>query len=104
VAINTQKTAVNSLAFFYNQYLKQPMGDLGCKYATKQRSIPIVLTTEEVKQILHQLSGRNHLIISLLYGSCLRISQCLKLRDQDVDLQNLSLKGYDGWIKFHYSK
>ncbi len=96
VAMNTQKTALNALAYLYNQYLKQPLGDLGFKYATKQRSLPTVLNSAEVKLILDQLSGRNHMIFSLLYGSGLRITECLRLRIQDIDLQNLSLTVRDG--------
>lgn len=96
VAINTQKTALNALAYLYNQYLKQPLGNLGFKYATKQRTLPVVLSPEEIKCILNNLHGRNHMIISLLYGSGLRISECLRLRIQDVDLGNLSLTVRDG--------
>lgn len=96
MAVNTQKTALNALAYLYNQYLKQPLGDLGFKYATKQRSLPIVISPGEVKQILSNLSGRNYIVISLLYGSGLRVSECLRLRIQDIDLDNLSLTVRDG--------
>ena len=46
--------------------------------------------------ILEELSGRNKLIIALLYGSGLRVGECLRLRVQDVDLDNLSLTVHDG--------
>ena len=96
VAVNTQKTALNALVFLYKQYLKTPLGDLGFTYASKQRSLPIVLTSEEVKLILSHLTGRNYMIFSILYGSGLRISECLRLRVQDIDLHNLSLTVRDG--------
>ena len=74
VAINTQKTALNALAFLYNQILSQPLGDLGFQHATKKRNLPTVLTPHEVKSILDQLEGKYRLIFSILYGSGLRIS------------------------------
>lgn len=77
VAINTQKTALNALAFLYNQFLNQPLGDLGFTYAKRQRRLPIVLTTQEVQLILDNLSGRDKVIFSILYGSGLRITDKL---------------------------
>lgn len=76
--------------------MQQPLGDLGFKYASKQRSLPIVLTQTEIKLIFKQLSGRDFIIFSLLYGSGLRISECLRLRVQDIDLHNLSITVRDG--------
>ncbi|WP_283789357.1 integron integrase [Bermanella sp. WJH001] len=91
VAINTQKTALNALAFLYNQFLKQPLGDLGFTHAQKERRLPSVLSQQEVQLILANLDFRNRVIFSILYGSGLRVSECLRLRIQDIDLQNLSL-------------
>lgn len=96
VAINTQKSALNALVYLYQKYLKIEVGDLGFRLATKQRHLPAVLTPSEVKSILDQLNGRNKLIIALLYGSGLRINECLRLRVQDVDLLHLSLVVRDG--------
>lgn len=91
VAINTQKSALNALVFLYHKFLGQELGDLGFTLATRQRILPSVLTTQEVRSIIEQLEGRNKLIIELLYGSGLRVSECLRLRVQDVDLDNSSL-------------
>jgi integron integrase len=91
VSVNTQKTALNALAYLFEKFLKREMGDLGFKLATKQRQLPSVLSPSQVGQILSQLSGRNRLIIELLYGSGLRVSECLRLRVQDVNLNRLSL-------------
>lgn len=96
VSINTQKTALNALAYLFEKFLKREMGDLGFKLAVKQRQLPTVLSPSQVGQILSQLSGRNRLIIELLYGSGLRVSECLRLRVQDVDLKRLSLNVRDG--------
>lgn len=96
VSVNTQKTALNALVFLYEKYLKVELGDLGFKPARKQRSIPTVLTPSEVKSIFEQLDGRNLLILEILYGSGLRVSECLRLRIQDVNLAEFSLTVYDG--------
>ncbi|MFM2479831.1 integron integrase [Celerinatantimonas sp. YJH-8] len=96
VAVNTQKVALNALAFLYQKYLHQNLGDLGFSLATKQRQLPVVLTPEEVSRILSLLSPEPALIIRILYGSGLRISECLRLRVQDVDLDKLSITVRDG--------
>jgi len=96
VAINTQKTALNALAYLYNQFLNQPLGDLGFTYAKRQRRLPVVLTVQEVQLILDQLSGRDKIIFSILYGSGLRITECLRLRVKDIDFQRGALTVHDG--------
>ncbi len=58
--------------------------------ATKQRRLPSVLNPQEVALILQQLSGRDRLIIELLYGSGLRVNECLGLRGKDIDFTHLS--------------
>ncbi|MBN0986696.1 integron integrase [Amphritea pacifica] len=84
VSINTQKTALNALAFLYNKILKIELGELGFNQARRPRKIPVVLTPIEVNSILNQLEGHNRLIFSLLYGSGLRITECLRLRLEDI--------------------
>ncbi|MGR7921102.1 phage integrase N-terminal SAM-like domain-containing protein [Zobellella denitrificans] len=84
VAVNTQKTALNALAFMYHKVLNIELGELGFQHATQYRRIPVVLTQAEVALILEQLEQRSRLIFSLLYGSGLRITECLRLRVQDI--------------------
>lgn len=91
VAINTQKVALNAVVFLYSKVLKQELGDLGFTLAVKQRHLPSVLTPHEIRLILNQLQGRDRLIIELLYASGLRISECLRLRVQDINFDNLSI-------------
>jgi integron integrase len=96
VAINTQKVALNALVYLYQKHFQQTLGNLGFRYASKQRILPSVLSPCEIALLLEQLLGRDRLIIELLYGSGLRISECLRLRIQDVDLQGHSLTVRDG--------
>lgn len=96
VAVNTQKVALNAVVYLYHKFFKMELGDLGFTLASKQRHLPSVLSVREAGLILDQLSGRNRLIIGLLYGSGLRVTECLRLRVQDVDLERLSLTIHDG--------
>ena len=96
MAINTQKVALNALVFLYHKFLQVQLGDLGFTLATKQRVLPVVLSSEEVNKIIGCLKGRNKLIVALLYGSGLRISECLRLRVQDVDSHRLCITIRDG--------
>jgi integrase len=91
VAVNTQKVALNSLAFLYQKILKIELGDLGFELATKQRHLPSVLSKAEIAAILRQLNPRDRLIVSLLYGSGLRISECLRLRVQDIHFDRFAI-------------
>ena len=91
VAINTQKVALNALVFLYQKILQRELGELGFVLASRQRRLPDVLTPTEVHCILSQLEGRNRLAVQLMYGSGLRVSECLRLRVQDVDLDRCSL-------------
>jgi integron integrase len=96
VAVNTQKVALNAVVFLYHKHLNRELGDLGFTLATKQRYLPCVLSMTEVASILAKLEGRNKLIIELLYGSGLRVNECLRLRVQDVDIDRLALTVRDG--------
>jgi integron integrase len=96
VSVNTQKTALNAIAFLFEKFLKREMGDLGFRLASKQQTLPTVLSVEEVRSVLKSLEGRNKLILQLLYGSGLRVSECLRLRVQDIDLDRFSLTVYNG--------
>ena len=91
VSANTQKVALNALAFLYNKHLGIELGDLGFTLAARKRYLPSALTPGEVGLILQRLKPRDKLIIQLLYGSGLRITECLRLRVQDIDLPAMSL-------------
>lgn len=96
VAVNTQRIALNALAYLYNQFLKQPLGDLEFKYASKPQRLPEVLMAAEIASILKDMTGRDKLIFSLLYGSGLRITECLRLRVKDIDYSRGSIAVRDG--------
>lgn len=96
VAVNTQRIALNALVFLYHKIFEQELGELGFTLASKQRHLPTVLSPGEVQRILDQLRGRNKLAIQLMYGSGLRVSECLRLRVMDIDLDRFALNIHDG--------
>jgi integrase len=86
VAASTQNQALCALLFLYRVVLQQDLGHLaGLVRAKKPRRLPVVLTAAEVKQVLQGGSGPTWLMMSLLYGSGLRLLECLRLRIKDVD-------------------
>lgn len=97
VATNTQKIALNALAFLYNQFLNKPLGELDFVPASKPRHLPMVLLAAEVQAILNNTElSRNKVIFSLLYGAGLRITECLRLRVKDIDFNLGCIQVQDG--------
>jgi integron integrase len=86
VSVSTQNQAMNALVFLYKKVLDQPLEKtVDAVRSTKNKQIPVVLTAEEVKLVITLLEGVPQLMVKLLYGSGLRISEVLRLRVQDVD-------------------
>jgi len=72
--------------FFYDQAMKQPLGDLGDFVRAKRpRKLPVVLTPVEIRELLDQLTGLQWLMASMLYGTGMRLMECVRLRVKDVD-------------------
>ena len=97
VSPSTQNQALNALVFMYKHQLRRPLGDItkSIRAKPKQR-LPVVLSRDEVLSLLQGLSGVNRLIASLLYGSGLRVMECLRLRVKDLDLPYRCLHIHDG--------
>ncbi len=86
VAVSTQNQAMNALVFLYKGVLEKPLEKtVDAVRSTKDRKIPVVLTQDEVKHIITLLDGVSQLIVKLLYGSGLRISEAARLRVHDID-------------------
>ncbi len=87
VSASTQNQALSALLFLYRHVIGREVGDLGdVVRARKPKRLPLVMTREEVKLVLDNLSGDKWLAASLMYGSGLRLMECLRLRVQDIDL------------------
>ena len=97
VSANTQNQALNALVFLYRHVLANPLGDISSSVrARKPQKLPVVLSREEVKALLVQLQGVHQLIGSLLYGSGLRLLECLQLRVRDLDFNYSCIHIHNG--------
>ncbi|WP_024929966.1 integron integrase [Methylophilus sp. OH31] len=92
VAASTQSQAKSALLFLYDEVLGQTLPTLEnvTKVAAKKQ-LPVVLSTQEVQAILSRLDGNMWLLVSLLYGSGLRVMECLRLRITDIDFAKLEI-------------
>jgi len=86
VAPSTQNQAKAALLFQYKEVLEAepPWLDEIVTAKSSQR-LPVVLTKDEVQRLLSSTSGTNGLILRLLYGTGMRIMECLRLRVKDVE-------------------
>jgi integron integrase len=86
VSASTQNLALNGLVFLYQEVLKREDLDLGeFARAKRSRRRPTALTHSEVTALLDQLSGTPRLMASLMYGTGMRLMECVRLRVQDID-------------------
>jgi integron integrase len=85
VAASTQNQALAALLFLYAHVLGRPI-EREADFVRAKRSarLPVVLTPSEVQRVLGQLDGMKRLMAELLYGSGLRLSECVALRVKDV--------------------
>ncbi len=97
VAASTQNQALSAILFLYKKVLGVDlpwMEDI--VRAKRPVRVPVVLTQDEVARVLAAMTGKYWLMASILYGSGLRLAECLNLRVQDVDFEYLQLTIRDG--------
>ncbi len=97
VAASTQNVAFNAILFLYKQVLQIELPIIeGVLRAKRPARLPSVFTVEEARAVIAETSGTTHLIVSLLYGGGLRISEALRLRVKDVDFNTRQITVRDG--------
>jgi integron integrase len=97
VAASTQNQALSTLLFLYKEVLRQQIGWLSNVQRAKRPSrLPVVLTRDEVHKIFAHPRGMQRLMAALLYGSGLRLMECVRLRVKDVDFGYLRIIVRDG--------
>jgi integron integrase len=97
VAASTQNQALSALLFLYKKVLRQEFGWLeGVERATQPARVPVVLTRDEVHKVFAHLRGTPRLMAGLLYGSGLRLMECVRLRVKDVDFGYARITVRDG--------
>lgn len=88
VSASTQTQALSALLFLYRYVLGYDVGEMnGLVRAKPSEHLPVVMTRAEVRRVLAEMHGQYWLMASLMYGCGLRLSECLRLRVQDIDFE-----------------
>jgi len=97
VSASSQNQAFNGLLFFFRHVLKKEFGKIeGVVRAKRKPYLPVVLSREEIDCILENLQYPFDLVVKLLYGCGLRLSECLKLRIHNFNFDHHVLTIHDG--------
>jgi len=97
VAASTQNQALSALLFLYREVLRQDLdGPIDSIRAKRPKRLPTVLTKDEVRRVIGELSGTHRLMAQLLYGSGLRLMECVRLRVKDIDFAQHLIVVRDG--------
>lgn len=89
ISASTQTVALSALLFLYRDVLKQELPQVtGIERAKRPKRLPVVFTRAETKRILANIEGAYWLMAALLYGSGLRLMECLRLRVKDIDFSS----------------
>ncbi len=82
----TQDQALNAIVFLYKHVLKKEVGIIdNVQRAKKHKRLPVVFTREETRDVIDRLEGTKNLMGSVLYGSGVRLKECLRLRVKDIE-------------------
>jgi integron integrase len=95
----TQGLALNALVFFFSRVLERPLGQIGpFKRPKKPKRLPTILSPEEMRQLLVALKPTNRLMIRLMYGTGIRVMECvsLRLKDLDFDYHQITVRAGKG--------
>ena len=97
VAAGSQNQGLSALLFLYRDVLGQDLDlSFNAVRAKKPKRLPTVLTRQEVQHVFAHLTGLHLLIAQLLYGSGLRLMECLRLRVKDLDFEQFQVIVRDG--------
>jgi integron integrase len=92
VSASTQNQALNAILFLYRQVLNIDLPWLeDITRAKKPERLPVVLTVSEVKNLLALLDGVQGIVAQLLYGTGMRLMECLRLRIKDIDFERMEI-------------
>jgi integrase len=96
VAASTQNQALSALLFLYREVLHQELGPVDALRAKRPKRLPTVLTKEETLRLIGCLSGTHQLMAKLIYGSGIRLMECLRLRVKDLEFERRAIIVRDG--------
>ena len=88
VSASTQRQALNAIIFLYKQVLDIPIDEsIEHTRAKRYRNPPVVMTKSEVERVLQNMKGIHLTMAKILYGSGLRLMECMRLRVHDLDFE-----------------
>lgn len=99
VAASTQNQALNAVVFLYREVLRQDVGDFSSfPRARRGKRLPVVCSRGEIQRLIAGIDGVEALVVKLLYGTGMRVSEGLRLRVQDVnfDIHEILVRGGKG--------
>lgn len=99
VSASTQNQALCAIVFLYKNVLNIDPGEFSkIQWAKRPKRLPVVFSKDEVTRILTEMSGMYKIMATLLYGSGLRLSECLRLRIKDIDFhyQQITIRSGKG--------
>lgn len=96
VSASSQNQAFNALLFLFRKVLEQPFEPKGVERVKRRRYVPVILSEEEVAMVFSEMTGAERLITQMLYGSGLRLAECLSLRVQSLDFDQLRVTIHRG--------
>jgi len=79
---------LSALLFLYRHVLDiELIGHIDAVRAKEEKHLPVVLTKAEVQQVIAQMTGLHQMMAKLLYGSGIRLMECLRLRVKDIEFE-----------------
>jgi integron integrase len=96
VSASTQNQALSAILFLYRDVLHKEIEPILLSTAKRPERLPTVLTRTETLAVIDQLGGAYKLMAQLLYGSGLRLMECLRLRLKDIDFEYKTVTVRDG--------
>jgi len=98
VSASTQNQALSAVVFLYRNVLNIPLDEAGLRFVrpNKPKRVPTVLSKTEAKIVIEKMEGVYRMMAQLMYGSGLRLMECIRLRVKDLDFANRQIIVRDG--------
>ena len=96
VSKNTQGVALCAIVFFFKEVLGRSLENLSHVHSKKPGKLPVVLSRNEMDCLLNNMSGIHQTMASLMYGTGMRIIECIRLRIKDIDFDYRIVSVHDG--------
>jgi len=95
---STQNQALSAILFLYRNLLHIELDESSLDFIRpkKGKRVPVILSREEARAIIEKLTGPYKLMVQVMYGSGVRLMECLRLRVKDIDFENHQILVYDG--------